>query len=291
MGSSGLTRDVEDAQYDRERAESLKLPHRQQTLENLCVTLQTGALRERVWTVIDEMIAALPPRDEQDQETRVWRIQLHRMDLRHLVATGRTDDGRIILQTAPPPAELQAIIDEQRPRTELHHTVMWLFQWGENIFSGKQTENADASDWRERLDQVRAQVASHDSDDDQMLLRLTYGAAAYIAAVCIRDHWADLSPEEKEWVCQTVFGAIEADADTGELPSIVALNPFEGSRPAAHIVFALLGRDLPVGIQARVLPAMAKAITSRCNRQTFRRSFGARVVPSSDEHTSQPLAS
>ena len=273
MGFSGLTRDFEDAQYNRERAESLKSPHRQQTLENLCVTLQTGALRERVWTVIDELIAALPPVDEQDGETRVWRIQLHRMDLRHLVATGQTDDGRIILQTAPPPAELQAIIDEQRPRTEFHQTVMWLFHWGESIFSGKQTENADTSDWRERLDQIRAQVASHDSDDDQMPLRLMYGAAAYIAAVCIRDHWADLSPKEKEWVCQTVFGAIEADADTGEFLSIGALNPFEGSRPAAHIVFALWGKDLPARNQARVLPAMAKAITSAVE-ETVNYAFG-----------------
>jgi len=37
MGFSGLTRDVEDAQYDRERAESWKLSHRQQTLEWRCV--------------------------------------------------------------------------------------------------------------------------------------------------------------------------------------------------------------------------------------------------------------
>jgi hypothetical protein len=69
-----------------------------------------------------------------------------------------------------------------------------------------------------------------------------------------------MCPEQQEWCAQTVCDAIEADADVTEHVSVVARNPMEGSRPAAFAVSALFDKALSSQTQARLLPALAKAV-------------------------------
>ena len=81
-----------------------------------------------------------------------------------------------------------------------------------------------------------------------------------MAAVCIRDHWPEMSPEQQEWCANTVCDAVEADADVADHLSIVARNPMEGSRAGAFALSALFDKALSPATQARLLPALSRAV-------------------------------
>jgi hypothetical protein len=68
--------------YEQERKEANALPHRRQRLETAIVNLQLGPFAPRVHALLDRHLAALPPRSEQDDGDRVWRLTIHRMDTR-----------------------------------------------------------------------------------------------------------------------------------------------------------------------------------------------------------------
>jgi hypothetical protein len=73
---------VEKKIHDDERRRADSLSHRKHDLEALAVKLQLGAQRDAVWQILDEYRAALPEVGAQTEEDRLWRLALHRMDLR-----------------------------------------------------------------------------------------------------------------------------------------------------------------------------------------------------------------
>src|SRR6185436_3455397 len=68
--------------YEEERKEADRLPHRSQDLETAIANLQLGPLASRVHALLDRHIAALPPKSEQDKSDLMWRLAIHRMDVR-----------------------------------------------------------------------------------------------------------------------------------------------------------------------------------------------------------------
>lgn len=68
--------------YEMERKEADAFPHRRRDLEFAILNLQLGPLAPQVYKIVDEHRKALPPVAEQDENDRIWRLALHRMDLR-----------------------------------------------------------------------------------------------------------------------------------------------------------------------------------------------------------------
>src|SRR5439155_7454503 len=68
--------------YANERKEANAMPHRRNDLEFAVMNLQLGPLRPRVHEILDQHRAALGPIDEQTEDDRVWRLSMHRMDMR-----------------------------------------------------------------------------------------------------------------------------------------------------------------------------------------------------------------
>jgi hypothetical protein len=68
--------------YDDERRRADSLPHRKHDLEALAIKLQLGAQRDTVWLILDGYRAGLPEIKEQTDGDRLWRLALHRMDVR-----------------------------------------------------------------------------------------------------------------------------------------------------------------------------------------------------------------
>jgi hypothetical protein len=44
---------------------------------------------------------------------KLWRIQLHRIDIRKFVATGRTKEGHILIGSSEPESGLQELIEKE----------------------------------------------------------------------------------------------------------------------------------------------------------------------------------
>lgn len=246
---------AEKGLYDKERKDSAQLEHRSRNLEYVAVVLQTTAeFSGRVWALIDGYKAELPPESEQDQETKLWRLQLHRLDTRNFVESGRTEEGNILIGSSEPEPDLQAMIEEQKPRSAAHDTAVSLLNWGMSVFTGR----AASDDWAEHLGKAQEYIEKTAITDDESALAA--GGPAYVAAVCIRDHWAEMSPEQQEWSAQSVCDAVDAEADVVDHFSIAARNPMKGSRPAAFALSALFGKMLLPETQARLLPTLAKAV-------------------------------
>lgn len=241
--------------YDKERKESAGLEHRSRNLEGVAVILQMmEKFRDRVWALIDAYKAELPPESEQDEETKIWRIQLHRLDTRNFVETGRTEDGHILIGTCEPEPDLQQVIEAQKPRSAAFESAISLLNWGMSAFEGKSA----SSDWNERLGKAQEYLGTKKASDDER--DVAAGGPAYVAAVCIRDHWQEMSTEQQQWCAQTVCDAVDAEADVTNHFSVVARNPMQGSRPAAFVVSALFGKTLSQESQTRLLPTLAKAV-------------------------------
>ena len=259
--NTGIWLGVEKKLYDDERVESARLPHRQHHLEYLAVMLQTSLFRDQVWALLDAYKAELPKEGEQDDGVKVWRLRLHQMDTRNFIEVGEAKDGRVLIQASTPPPELQEMIDAKKPQSEAWETATSLFVWGRSVFTGQPAQSVNPEQWKAKLVVAQTQLASISELTDQVQTSITVAGPAYVAAVCIRDHWSELTDAEKQWCAILTCNSVEADADSSDQFKIAALNAMEASRPAAFILPALFEKQCDPIVQTRLLPALAKAMT------------------------------
>ncbi len=86
-------------------------------------------------------------------------------------------------------------------------------------------------------------------------------APAFVAAVCVRDHAIELSPEEFGWCVNTICAAIEKTANKWGPLAATERHAFEGDIPAANAVAKLVGYALSNDFQTRVMTCFASAVT------------------------------
>lgn len=257
----GLWPDVEKRLCDKERASSARLPHRQQHLENLAVVLQGTPFRDQVWALFDAYKSELPTESEQHKEMKIWRFRLHQMDVRNFVQVGETEDGHVLFQASPPPTELQEMIDERKPHTAAWEAATGLIVWGQSVFEGKRESGIEPGDWKAKLAAARQQLDSAGGLTDEIHASIAVGGPAHVAAVCVRDHWAELDDLEQKWCTQLICDSVDANANSTDQFAVGALNPMEAARPAAFILSALFEKQLAPALRDRLLPALANVMT------------------------------
>jgi hypothetical protein len=255
------SRDVEQSYYDWERSESAKLPHRKQNLEQLALTLQATSLSDRVWQVIDAYKAELPPESDQDEADRMWRLVLHRTDIRNFAVSGKTEEGLTIIQASEPAPDVQAVVESHRPRSEAQMKRMNLLAWGIAVFRRDANSTADASLWPAKLAEAQECVSAETESEDAGDIKLEGSGPDYIASICVRDHWDELNEDQQTWCANRICAAVVADAETTDHLKIIGLNPLDGSRPAAFVISALFGKELQSISRGRLTEILAIALT------------------------------
>lgn len=256
--------DAEDIVFKRERKESDALEHRRSDLENLAVQLQTGPYRDRVWKILERHRGELPPIAQQTEEQKLWRLALHRMDLRQWERKEETADGKEIIGSKLPEADIQELIAKHAPEQEAFNERISLMMWGMTIFQHNHETKADREEWVTQLAQAKRvyeQLATCAPSSDRIHGHLGAAGPAYVAAVVIRDRWEELSQEDRDWCARVVIDSITQDADSKDEFFIAGRNPMEASKPAAFIVSALFGRGLGPAREQELLDALALALT------------------------------
>jgi hypothetical protein len=256
--------------YEDERKKSDALPHRRHDLEALAVKLQLTEGREEVFALIDQHRAALPPVEEQSEEHRLWRLALHRMDVRGFrpveePASEGTDEGtsdgegprerRILLGPGEIEADVQEVIDRHAPIAAQQERELSLLNWGRAAWEGRESSHLDIRDWEAFLARARARDAEPEPED------FMRGGPGMIAAVCARDHWDEMSPEDQDWCIEKLVWEIERECDSEDdmiRHSRGALHP---DRHAAYLLPGLLGRDVSETQVVRIKEGIAKALT------------------------------
>jgi len=266
--------DAREKIYETERKESDALPHRQRDLEHAILNLQLGPLAPEVHRIIDEHREALPPVAEQDENDRIWRLALHRMDLRqYSVAEDEVeasnppgepasseDTGRqfIRLDLKEPEPDLKKMVDESSAQRQSINARLGLLMWGLKIFNYEEAANYDPTQWQQRLQEARSISAEEDGGGDYDLGR---GGPGVVAAVCVRDHWNEMSEDERSWCVDVVCSEIERESDQWNHLARVQRNSMSADRPCAWVLPLLLGKDLNAAQMDRVRRALVIALT------------------------------
>ena len=237
--------------YEQERKRSDGRNHRRVDLERLAFRMQFTDLREDVWQIIDRHRSELP--DDQDEGTLVWRLALHRMDVRSyrpkdapesMASEESSDDTRNRVNPGPGEIEpeVQRMVDEKRESRAITNRHLSLQNQAENAWQDRSSQ--ESAEWRELLGEARAIEREPEEPEE-----FSRGGPGFVAAVCVRDHVDELNDEELNWCALRIELEVRRHA-TG---------------PDRSIRF---GRGLwPDRACARVVPLLA--IHERCDAQAL----------------------
>jgi hypothetical protein len=261
--------------YDNERKQSDAMSHRSKDLEVAVLNLQLGTAADCVHAVLDEHRASLPAPDEQNDDVRSWRLALDRMDLRRYRPSDRaaepvsrtsTEEGAneqqhvaLFIEMQPPDPDVQEMVDRTNDEYSAFNRDIGLLMWGQGMFERNEKMSANPEEWRERL--ATAQQLSGKNDATLGGIDETSSAKAYVATICIRDHWSELTPSEQEWCVTTTCDAVATKSDEANQMACCQRYSLSGDRPAAFIVSALCGKQLSESLRHQVIRSLAQALT------------------------------
>jgi hypothetical protein len=252
--------------YVTERKAANALPHRGQDLEAAIANLQLGPMASRVHAILDRHLAALPSKENQEDDDRVWRLAIHRMDLRQYTFSeaggpegsgakpNDSTQGYVRLDLKPPDADVQAMVDESAAQFAKFNARLSVLMWAVQAF---QRENGkyDPSVWAAKLDEARAIDRETDDGDG------TRHAPGVLAAVCIRDHWDEMSVIQQDWCVDVVCSELMRHNNQWNEFERMQRNSMAADRASAFVLALLLDKALPLAQMARVREAFAAALT------------------------------
>jgi len=259
--------------YENERKESDALAHRQHDLEALAVKLQFGEGRQEVFALIDRHRAALPPVEEQSDEHRLWRLALHRMDARGFRAVeespSEASEGtaesaakdeepraqRILLGPGEIEPDVQALVDQHAPIAAQQEKELSLLNWGNAAWKGEESPHQDIQDWETFLARARERDGEPEPED------FMRGGPGVIAAVCARDHWEEMSPEDRAWCIDKLISEVERNCDTADHMARHGRGAYQPDRHSAYVLPCLLDREVSEAQAVQITEAIAKALT------------------------------
>lgn len=259
---------AENQFYEEERKEANRLAHRGQDLEFAITNLQLGPLAPRVHAILDRHLAALPPRSEQDKSDLEWRLALHRMDFRLYTISGTSGPeildaeanpdepakGYVLLEPKAPDADVQAMVDEHAAQYSAMEARLGVLMWGLKVFR-RENGNYDPSQWRQKLAEARTMDREAEQDDGSR------NGPGFVAAVCVRDHWDEMSVDEREWCVEVVCSEILRQSDQWDSFTRVQRYPMLADRPSALVVSVLLSKPLDKPEMEHVRRAFTVALT------------------------------
>ena len=201
--------------FEEERRKSNALPHRGEDLELLAVKMQLGEHREAVWEILDRHRAEAP--DDGTEANRVWRLALHRMDVRGFVPKDgpeksgevESEDGRERVYVVPGRIEpdVRAMVDEASASAAICERHLGLRNLAWKVW-GRDESVADV-DWRTAL-LAEAQAVERELEEPDELAR---DGPGFVAAVCVRDHLDELDEDEFAWCITRVNIEVRRKAD------------------------------------------------------------------------------
>jgi hypothetical protein len=286
LSSSGPYGNAIEKYYAAEREQADARPHRRVDLEFAILNLQVGPLAGRVHAALDRHQADLPSANQQTGEHRIWRLALHRMDLRQYtvsddksLATASIpteapyDEAkkRVVLNPKSPDSDIQQMIDHSVSNVQALNVSVGLERWGRKVFDRKENADHHAAQWRGRLEEAKAAEGAEVAETGYDPV----GAGrAFVAAVCARDHWDELSNDEREWCVNIICVELERNDDKWDQATRVRLTWMSGERPSAAMVPALLGKPLPDKMRQQITRALVIALTHPVDKVRWHTAMG-----------------
>lgn len=268
--------DAEHDEFEQERKRAFERPHRQGDLEHLAVRLQLSRHRTAVQRLLDGYMAELPPPEGQDEETKLWRLHLHRIDIRNFRVSSVLPDGRTIIHASEPPPDVKEVVEKHRPRLEQANRRMGLWLWAMQCWERKPGTNSDPKEWRERLAEAQ-RMSEEETNERRIENRLEDSAVPQIGAICIRDHWDEMTEEDREWCRACVCDAAVDGADDRSHWGSLMRGTLDLNISAAEVLALLLRKELPIAQKQEVWDCLTVALTHSTDRIRFAAATGVRL--------------
>ncbi|KYF88440.1 AAA family ATPase [Sorangium cellulosum] len=255
--------------YEHERMTADARPHRKRDLELAVLNLQLGPLAARVQEVLDRHRAALPTPEKQSEGDRVWRLALHRMDARRYKATEHAapelsadgvsapsaKPGFVRLDLDVPESDVKKMVDEAAAHLEDMNARSTLYMWATKVFD-REPGDYDPAQWKQRLDEAIA-AATREPDGEFDWGR---GGPGLVAAVCVRDHWDEMTPDHRDWCVDTVCSEVEKSDQWNQMAR-VQRNLMSADRACATVIPVLAGKHLDESRSDRARKGLVLALT------------------------------
>jgi hypothetical protein len=271
-----------DSIYAGDRKKADALPHRRSHLESVALNLQLGPLRDQVQIILDNYRRAAPPVGEQIEGDRLWRLAVHRMDLRKYApepqpeppgvpadnASATDPSGvpsprpaKVVLRMTPPDTDIQAMIDRDAPADEASERQTSLAFWSTAVFRRDREPFADPEQWQDRLREAREIAPDGNVGSPPNESRMLNDGPIFAAAIAVRDHWDALPDEDRKWCLRILGAAIERDCDTDNQLLAVSRGGFDGACPAAIVLPLIFTKSLSPSKRADALRLLSLALT------------------------------
>ena len=155
--------DARNRIYQDERKAADALRHRSHDLEAAIANLQLGPLAPKVHEILDRYRAEMRPVDDQNEEDRIWRLAMHRMDLRQYTIAEDAPEAPVVAEVPTPPAEgqqylrlnpnepepdVKEMVDKSAAQAQVMNAKLGLLMWGMKAFRGEESAAYDPAMWR-----------------------------------------------------------------------------------------------------------------------------------------------
>jgi hypothetical protein len=146
------------------------------------------------------------------------------------------------------------MVDEGASRMVVVNARLGLLMWGIQAFR-RETGKYDPEQWTAKLAEAQAMDREAAEED------VSRHGPGFVAAVCIRDHWDDMTAEQQDWCVDTVCAEVMRHADDADHTERIQNNHMAADRPCAFILSTLLRKSLDPTRTEWVKTAFVAALT------------------------------
>jgi hypothetical protein len=224
--------DVIKELFYNERMKSNNRIWRKIPLENIIPNLLLGDMKEEVSDIIDSFYKKLPPISQQNDGDKQWRLILNRMDIRKYHAEV-SDKTKCILKIPDPEADLHDYVNKSLQHENFITPFYKLNTWAKRVFDGENVIDSYAHYTEAISDAKKIQKLSQESPSNEYVM-LFKGGVTHTAAICVRDHWSELTYEDKLWSLSVVEEVISLESQNNHALEDAIM--FNESYAAAFII-------------------------------------------------------
>ena len=232
--------------HEQERKKSNELQHRREHLESLAVRMQSTDVREDVWRIIDQHRSELP--DDQDESNLVWKLALHRMDIRGFKPVDAPESvsedsaeelsNQIYFGPSELEPDVQSMVDASIESLAITNRFLSLLNKASKAWEDSSSQ--ECTEWKNLLND--AQAIERDLGEPEEFYRSGPG---FVAAVCVRDHIDELDKKELDWCVKRIEHEVMRNAtDPDDITRISEGGILYPDRACASVVPLLVTREL-----------------------------------------------
>ena len=181
---------------------------------------------------------------------------------------GTTQSSTISFKSSGIAADVQGFVDAGADGRQQFFAAVSLVNWGLQQWD-RRSEEGDTDSWRAAL--TKAEEAQR-GETPSALEWLANSGPGIVAAVCVRDHWENLSADDRQWCLDTIMAEVERNSNSDDYTTQISDNRMNPDRHGAYILPNILSYDPD---NMAVFNVVAKAITHACDQVSLWAAEGA----------------